>query len=58
MKRWDNNTFWAYVYFVLMCLALVISVVAIVAWVYALVLYGGKPITEIPFWALLFLGRK
>ena len=58
MKKFDNNVFLARVYFVLMCLALVISVVAIVAWVYALVVYAGKPITEIPFWALLFLGRK
>lgn len=58
MKKWHNNAFWAYVYFALMFLSIILCIALIVGWVYALVVYGGKPITEIPFWALLFLGRK
>lgn len=58
MKKWSNNAFWAYVYLALMILSIILCIALIVLWIYALVAYGGKPITEIPFWALWFLGRK
>lgn len=40
----------------------VLAIVAAVAlWLYALITYGGKPITEIPSWAIPFIiggGRR
>lgn len=44
-------------------LALVVLalVAAVVIWLYALINYGGKPITEIPSWAIPFIiggGRR
>lgn len=27
-------------------------------WVYVLITYGGKPITEIPAWAVLFFTKR
>ncbi len=58
MKKFDNDAFWAYIYLALMFLVIILCIALIVGWIYALVMYGGKPITEIPFWALWFLGRK
>ena len=39
-------------------IVIIICIGLIVGWIYALVVYGGKSITEIPFWALWLLGRK
>ncbi len=35
--------------------SIIIIVIFISLWIIAIVQYGGKPITEIPMWAWLFL---
>lgn len=34
---------------------LLVCLVFVVLWLYALITYGGKPITEIPSWAIPFI---
>lgn len=42
----------------LMALFVIFIVAVLGFWVYVLVTYGGKPITEIPSWAVpFFLGK-
>lgn len=55
MKKFIERTF--YIVASIVCLALIISLVIIEILVW--VKYGGKPVNEIPAWALLFMfGRK
>ena len=39
----------------IVCALLVLGALGL--WVYSLVTYANKPITEVPFWALYFLGK-
>ncbi len=32
-----------------------VGIGALVMWIYALIAYGGRPITEIPSWAYVFI---
>ena len=37
--------------------ALVLGVITIVAWIYALVVYGNTPVTQLPTWAWWLLQK-
>ena len=39
---------------------IVLAVAVVVAYIYALIAYGGKPVSEVPTWALWFIfgGKK
>lgn len=42
-----------------MGLCLLLAIIAIVCSIAAVIMYGGKPVTEIPAWALMFMfGNK
>ena len=36
-------------------LCLLLAIIAIVCSIIAVIMYGGKPVTEIPAWALIFM---
>lgn len=55
MKKWFEEH---YVYLIVGIMIAVIAI-AIGGWIVALVKYGGKPISEIPAWALFyFIGNS
>lgn len=44
---------------IIMGLCLLLAIIAIVCSIAAVIMYGGKPVTEIPAWALMFMfGNK
>ena len=52
MKKIDRDTiFWSVMFFFLIALAIGAIAVEIFVWI----TYGGKPVTEIPSWALVFM---
>lgn len=51
MKKWFENK----LPYLVIAAVLLIVIGAIALWITALVMYGGKPITEVPAWALIFL---
>ena len=56
-----KESFWSYVLLILMwvfIIALIAFVGINIFWlIYAFVKYGGKPISEIPSWALFYMFR-
>lgn len=51
MKKWWNNNF----AIVIVVVQLIIVLAIITTSITACVMYGNKPITEIPAWALMFM---
>ena len=50
MKKWFEK----HLAHLIVGISVAVVVIAIVVWVVALVKYGGKPISEIPAWALFY----
>ena len=59
MKRNIKEWIKAKLFYAFMIMVIVLAISAIVAYVYALIVYGGKPVSEVPTWALwlLFSGK-
>lgn len=59
MKRKIKEWIKAKLFYALWITIIVLTISAIIAYVYALIAYGGKPVSEVPTWALwlLFSGK-
>ena len=55
MKKIDKEKVRLWLTLMFLRAVFVLAVVAVVAYIYALIAYGGKPVSEVPTWALWFL---
>ena len=55
MKRQTKERINFIILWVVVLIAVIAVVSSVVAYAYALIAYGGKPISEVPTWALWFL---
>lgn len=55
MKKWFEE----HLVYLIVGISIAVIAIAIIGWIIALVKYGGKPISEIPAWALFyFIGNS
>ncbi|MBQ6035753.1 MAG: hypothetical protein IJL43_00440 [Lachnospiraceae bacterium] len=55
MKKWWKDNWAAVLYIAFYAVGGLLVIGSLAAGVTACVMYGGKPVTEIPAWALLFM---
>lgn len=53
MKKIKDN-----VVLIILAIAVLFGLTAFGFFIYALIVYGGKPITEVPFWAIWLMQGK